>query len=82
MADKTSSEQELSRDEAADQLQALAREIRGEGPTDVAVGNKTVGLNPASVLDYDVTIEEREPMLGGEHETITVTLDWKVEETS
>lgn len=79
MSDKTSNEQELSRNEVADHLQELAREIRGEGPTDIAVGNKNVGLSPASVIEYDIAVEERSPMLGGERETITVTLDWEVE---
>ncbi|ADJ15990.1 amphi-Trp domain-containing protein [Halalkalicoccus jeotgali] len=79
MSDKTSYEEDLSRDEVADNLQALAREIRGEGPSDISVGNKTVELNPASVLEYDITTEERSPMLGGERQTITVTLDWAVE---
>ncbi|MEM4781884.1 MAG: amphi-Trp domain-containing protein [Halalkalicoccus sp.] len=81
MSDKTSEEQELSRNEVADHLQALAREIRGEGPADVAVGNKSVALAPASVIEYDITVEERSPMLGGERETITVTLDWEVEKS-
>lgn len=81
MSDTTSNEQELSRDEAADQLQTLARELRGEGPADVEVGNKSVRLAPASVLDYDISIEERSSMLGGERETITVTLDWEAEES-
>ncbi len=81
MSDKTSNEEELSRDEAADRLQELAREIRGEGRADVAVGNKNVELDPASVLDYDVAVEERSPVIGSEHETITVTLDWEIEKT-
>ena len=79
MSDKTSNEQNLSRNEVADHLQELAREIRGEGPADIAVGNKNIGLTPASVIEYDIAVEERSPMLGGERETITVTLDWEVE---
>lgn len=82
MSDKTSDEQDLSRNEVADNLQTLAREIRGEGTADITVGNKSVALDPASVIEYDITVEERSPMLGGERETVTVTLDWEVEETT
>lgn len=81
MSDKTSDEQELSRDDVADNLQALARELRGDGPADIPVGNKNVVLTPAAAIDYDITVEERSPMLGGERETITVTLDWEAEES-
>lgn len=80
MANTTSDEQDVSRDEAADLLQGLAREIRGEGRADVEVGNKTVELHPASAMSYGIEIEERSPMLGGQRETITVTLDWESED--
>jgi amphi-Trp domain-containing protein len=80
MASTTSDERDVSRDEAADLLQDLAREIRGEGQADVDVGNKTVQLTPASALTYEIEIEERSPMLGGQRESVTVTLDWESEE--
>lgn len=79
MADTTANEQDVSREEAADLLQDLARELRGEGQADVPVGNKTVELSPASTLSYGIETEERSPMLGGQRETITVTLDWESE---
>jgi amphi-Trp domain-containing protein len=76
MAETTDHEEDVSRDEAADLLQDLAREIRGQGtePVDVQVGNKTLTLTPSS------TVEERSPMLGGEREEITVTLEWEVDD--
>ena len=80
MANTTSDEQDVSRDEAADLLQGLAREIRGEGRADVRVGNKTIELNPSSAMSYGIEIEERSPMLGGQRETVTVTLDWETED--
>ncbi|WP_306052827.1 amphi-Trp domain-containing protein [Natronococcus wangiae] len=78
MAEKTDHEENVSRDEAADLLQELAREIRGEDRVDIHVGNKTLTLSPASVLEYGIGVEERSPMLGGDHEKITVTLEWEV----
>jgi amphi-Trp domain-containing protein len=80
MANTTSDEQDVSRDEAADLLQGLAREIRGDGRADVEVGNKTVELHPASAMSYGIEIEERSPMLGGARETVTVTLEWESED--
>lgn len=80
MADTTSNEQNVSREEAADLLQDLARELRGEGQANVDVGNKTVDLSPASTLTYEIDTEERSPMLGGQRETVSVTLGWETEE--
>lgn len=79
MANTTADEQDVSRDEAADLLQNLAREIRGDGRADVEVGNKTVELHPASAMSYGIEIEERSPMLGGDRQAVTVTLDWEAE---
>lgn len=82
MAETTDHEEDVSRDEAADLLQDLAREIRGQGagPIDVQVGNKTLSLTPSSTLEYGIEVEERSPMLGGEREEITVTLEWEVDD--
>lgn len=82
MAETTDHEEDVSRDEAADLLQDLAREIRGQGrgPVDVQVGNKTLTLTPSSTLEYGIEVEERSPMLGGEREEITVTLGWEVDD--
>lgn len=79
MANTTADEQDVSRDEAADLLENLAREIRGGGQANVEVGNKTVALHPSSAMNYSIEIEERSPMLGGERQAVTVTLDWESE---
>lgn len=80
MADTTSSEAEVSRDEAADLLEDLAGELRGEGQANVDIGNKTVELSPPSNLTYEIDTEERSPMLGGRRETVSITLGWEAEE--
>lgn len=76
MGETTSTTEEVTRDEAADLLQEIARELRGEGRTDVRIGNKTLTLTPASVLEYDIEVEERSPMLGGDREELSVSLAW------
>lgn len=80
MSDATNYEADVSRDEAADLLQELAREIQGQGQSEVNVGNKMLTLAPASTLTYDIEVEERSPMLGNDREKITVALKWKAED--
>lgn len=78
MADSTNASQSLSREECADELEALASELRrGEGEIDVTVGNKSVSLAPQETLDYDIEVREREPMLGDKRESISIDLNWK-----
>ncbi|MFP9192371.1 amphi-Trp domain-containing protein [Natronosalvus vescus] len=78
MADTTTYNDTLTRDETADLLQELARELRGTGASRVTVGNKTVTLEPADEIDYDLEVEERSPMLGGKHEEISISIEWAV----
>lgn len=78
MSDTTAHSQELPREEAADLLQELARELRDQRPAEVRVGNKMLTLNPSSLIEYGIEVEERSPMIGGDREEITVTLEWEV----
>lgn len=80
MAEKTDYDQTVSRDEAADLIQELARELQGKGPAEVRVGNKSLTLSPAPELEYEIEVEERSPMLGGSHEEVTVTLEWEIDD--
>ncbi|ADB60640.1 hypothetical protein Htur_1755 [Haloterrigena turkmenica DSM 5511] len=80
MAEKTANEQTVTREEAADLVQELARELRNEGAAEVRVGNKMLTLSPTPEVEYGIEVQERSPMLGGPREEITVTLEWEVEE--
>ena len=80
MAETTTNHEEVSREEAADMLQELARELRSTGQTDVKVGNKLLTLSPAPQVDYEIEVEERSPMLGGDREEVTVTVGWEPDE--
>ncbi len=79
MGETTAYEEDVSREEAADLLQELARELRNGQVMETRVGNKRLTLRPSSVLEYRIEVRERSPMLGGDREEITVTLDWEVE---
>ena len=81
MADTTDASQSLSTEEAADQLEALASELRREdGAADIAVGNKSVSLAPPETMDYDIEVTEHEPMLGDKRESIAIELGWKTDD--
>ncbi|APW99676.1 amphi-Trp domain-containing protein [Halobiforma lacisalsi AJ5] len=82
MSETTSYEEEVPREEAADLLQALASEVRGDSGdiAEVQVGNKTLTLRPGATVEYGIEIEERSPMLGGDREEITVTIGWEASE--
>ncbi|AGB31916.1 hypothetical protein C488_06455 [Natrinema pellirubrum DSM 15624] len=77
MVDKTIAADEVTREEAADQLRALADEIEGTGQATVRTGNKTVDLTPSESIAYEVGVRERSSILRGNRETVTVKLDWK-----
>ncbi|RQG92521.1 amphi-Trp domain-containing protein [Natrarchaeobius chitinivorans] len=81
MSETTNYEEDVSRDEAADLLQELAREIRSGGTAEVRVGNKMLTLSPSSIVEYGIEVEERSPMLGGDREEITLSLEWGVEKS-
>lgn len=79
MAEKTLNEAELTREEAAEQLRALADEIDGEGEANVRVNNKTVTLSPSSSIGYEVGVRESSSILRGNRESITIKMGWKPE---
>ncbi|GAB3668828.1 amphi-Trp domain-containing protein [Halopiger thermotolerans] len=78
MAETTTYQDDVTRDEAAELVEELAAELRGTGPAQVQVGNKLLTLTPASTVEYDIEVEERSPMLRGDREEITVTIGWAV----
>ncbi len=79
MGETTTHEEDVSREEAAELLQELAHEVRNGPRMDAKVGNKLLTLHPSSVLEYEIAVNERSPMLGGDREELTVTLEWEVE---
>ncbi|MFC4550973.1 MULTISPECIES: amphi-Trp domain-containing protein [Halorussus] len=76
---KTSHQERLSREEAADRLQTLAQEIRS-GEAAVQVGNKTVRLSPSEQVSYEIDVAEQSSFLRGSRESVEIELEWKPEE--
>ncbi len=79
MAEKTLGEEELSREDAAARLRALADEIEGEGEADVQVNNKTVTVHPSAAIAYEIGVRESTSILRGNRETVTVKMGWRPE---
>ncbi|AFZ72419.1 amphi-Trp domain-containing protein [Natronobacterium gregoryi] len=81
MADRTTANETLTRDELAAYFEHLGEEFREDdlegGDVRVAVGNKTVALNPPEAVDLSVDVVERSPMFRGTRETIQLEVTWK-----
>ncbi|SFB68269.1 amphi-Trp domain-containing protein [Halobiforma haloterrestris] len=82
MADRTSADETLTRDELAAFFEHLGDEFAENGELDdqsvqVQVGNKTVQLNPPETVDLSVDVVERSPMLRGTRETIEIEVTWR-----
>ncbi|QLH76486.1 amphi-Trp domain-containing protein [Halosimplex rubrum] len=70
---------DMTRDEAADKLESIAADLRGDGSFDVNVNNRTVHLAPPENIGVEVGVREMSSLLRGSREAFTVKLDWKPE---
>jgi amphi-Trp domain-containing protein len=70
-------ELDVTRDEAADKLEAVAADLRGDGTFDV--NNRTVHLAPPDEIGMEIGVREMSSLLRGSREAFTVKLDWKPE---
>ncbi|TMT85383.1 amphi-Trp domain-containing protein [Haloterrigena sp. H1] len=78
MAQRTTTDETLPRDEFAAYLRELATEFeRGDEQITVPVGNKNVALTPPETINVSVEVVERSSMLRGERETVDIELSWK-----
>lgn len=78
MATKTATEQELSREEAAEWLEELADELR-EGEFAVDIDNRTITLQPPPSIGMEVSVREHSSLLRGDRESVTIEMGWKRE---
>ncbi|OVE83783.1 amphi-Trp domain-containing protein [Natronolimnobius baerhuensis] len=82
MAERTTSDETMSRADLAAYLRHLATEFEDETAAEqlnVDVGNKTVSLHPPESVDVSIDVVERSTMFRGNHETIQLELHWKPE---
>jgi len=68
---------DVTREEAADKLESIAADLRGDGSFDVNVSNRTVHLAPPEEIGMEVGVREMSSLLRGDRESFTVKLEWK-----
>jgi amphi-Trp domain-containing protein len=74
---KDLSEGEVSLEQAAQRLEAIAAELRDEDDFDINVENRTVHLSPPSTIAMEIGVRETSSLLRGDRETVTIKMDWK-----
>ncbi|WP_049922570.1 amphi-Trp domain-containing protein [Halopiger djelfimassiliensis] len=78
MAQRTTADETLSREELASYFEELAAEFgAADEGINVRVGNKSVTLHPPESVETSVDVVERSTMLRGNRETVTIELSWK-----
>ena len=78
MAEQTSSEHSLDREELGATLHRLADAFEGgEEEIDVEVGNKHVTLSPGETITYEIEVTERNSKLRKNRESVDLELSWK-----
>jgi amphi-Trp domain-containing protein len=70
-------ERDVSQEEAAARLEAIADKVRSGDSMDVNVNNRTIHLSSPAEIAMEVDVRERSTLLRGDREGITITLDWK-----
>jgi len=79
MAQRTTADEQRSREEVEDYLQTLADAFgNGEESISIPVGSKTVDLSPPEdAVGLSVDVVERSSRLRGDYEKIELELAWK-----
>lgn len=77
MAQETKITEQLKREQVADRLNEIARELREGEDMTVSVGNKDIALSPEDTVNYSINVVEKQSMFRGSRETVRIELDWK-----
>ena len=77
MAETTTDETEITREEAARFLRSIADELDDTGATiEIPVGNKDIQLSPPDRFDMETTVSERSRRLRKDVEEMTLSFTW------
>jgi amphi-Trp domain-containing protein len=76
MADRTSYDEELSQEEAANRLREIAETIESDGPADVRVGNKAVRLSPGASISFSIEAVEESRRFRSDRESVSLDMGW------
>ena len=77
MAQETKTTEQLNREQVADRLNEIARELREGEDMTVSVGNKDIALSPSDTVNYSINVVEKKSRFRGSRETVRIELDWK-----
>ena len=77
MAHETKTTEQLNREQVADRLNEIARELREGEDMTVSVGNKDIALSPSETVNYSINVVEKKSRFRGRRETVRIELDWK-----
>lgn len=77
MAETTTDETRMTREEAARYLRSIADELDGGSPRiHIPVGNKEVHLSPPDTVDLETAVHERSRRLRKDVEEVSFTFKW------
>lgn len=77
MAETTTDETRMTRDDAATFLRSIADGLDSGGQTvQIPVGNKEVQLSPSETVNVATTVTERSRRLRKDVEELTLAFDW------
>lgn len=77
MAERTTYDAEMTREELAEYLHALADELNAEGRTvGISLGNKMVRVSPSDSIDSEATVTERSRRLRKDTEELVLRFKW------
>lgn len=77
MADVTTHDERMTREDVADVLRSIADEMdSGRGDARIPVGNKEVRTRPSDDIDAEVTVTERSRRLRKDVEELDLAFSW------
>lgn len=79
MAQRTSHNEELSREEVAERFRELAETFEGDGPVDIRLGNKAVRLSPGASIAFSTETVEESRRLRSDRESVSIDMQWTPE---
>jgi amphi-Trp domain-containing protein len=79
MADRTSNDNEITREEFASNLRVIADAFEDDGDVDSDVENKTISLYPPDVIEYEIAVGEGSSVIGSDSERVSIEAEWTPE---
>ena len=79
MADRTSDDSEIAREEFASNLRVIVDAFEDDGDVAIDVENKTISLHPPDVIEYEIAVCEGSSVIGSDSERVSIEAEWTPE---